>query len=176
MVLGVSSSLWAFPTRDLQDPAAPAAVNAVPAVTPNQILQLVNDQLLDLKTNTRFHLDSFRSMSVFDNSNGRWLLGTEVPFADIGSHIDISAGLAKAMQPDAKGVPLLGAEFSLDPVTRPIATKLLSKFTNNQTLIDNVAKAATVGYTAGHDFNLPGKDKVVFNTVGVNLGLTVKFN
>lgn len=133
----------------------------------------------DIKTNTKFQINSIMGTQSFDWKNGQWLTGIAIPFLNIGSYDYFAFELDHDMSlSNSKMIPMLANGVRLNELTRPAATYILNKvplLNNNQPLVATLAKALSVGITTGHDFNLKDKQGVMFNRVAIHMGFTYTF-
>lgn len=177
------------PTSDVLTPltdalTAPVIAVAAPLTNLDTALADAKAILGDLKTNTRFQIDKLETGMVYDTLNGRTLLGSQLPFLNLGSYDKLAIGLFAPVTgtlqstPGTKGVPLLNNEIELNAITRPIVKALLNAvpaLKSNLPLMTNLADAVKAGAAVGHDPNLTARSKILLNTAGVSLTFTLKF-
>ena len=155
----------------------------VPAKAQNGPLDLVTNGVrsvvTDIKTNTKFRIDSTVPLTEFDWQRGEWSAGTAVPFFQLGSYAYTGFAYTKSLTTNRIGKAGIIQGVRLNGITRPAAVYALNKVLlgtlDQHTMLDFLAKSTSAGITAGHDFNSLDRKKVAFNSFTAFFGLEMAF-
>lgn len=186
--------------QDASQPAPAPSVNPDPApvvVAPSPVAPLANLDLNsalntvdadimflvnDVKTNTKFQVNSVTAVQGFDWKNGQWLTGVGLPFLNIGSYDYFAVELFRQTTTGggvgSKAIPMIANQVRLNALTSPAVKWALSRvplLNNNPSIVNKLSNATDVGLATGHDFNSDINQKVVFNRLVLNMSFTYKF-